>query len=80
MHKQVHEGRPQRVRFPSYHWYFFPLVIKKKIYILLRAKLTFSFFLFIAVAIQHKTILTQQFSLPEGDLKLEIFKHVSNHF
>ena len=47
---------------------------------MLREKLTIFFFLFIAVAIQHKTILTQQFSLPEGDLKLEIFKHVSNHF
>ena len=51
----------------------------KYIYILLREKLTIFFFLFIVVAIQHKTILTQQFSLPEGDLKLEIFKHVSNH-
>ena len=44
-----------------------PLVLfsscSKKNYILLRAKLKFSFFLFIAVSIQHKTILTQQFSL-----------------
>ena len=48
---------------------------------MLREKLTIFFFLFIAVAIQHKTILTQQFSLPKGDLKLEIFKqHVSKHF
>ena len=60
-----------------------PLVLfsscSKKNYILLRAKLKFSFFLFIAISIQHKTILTQQFSLQKIDLKLKLSNNTSQN-